>query len=39
MDDENKKDEQKVQANNNSIAVSGINIGGSVGGNITAENL
>ena len=35
MDDEQKKDESKVQADNNSIAVGGINIGGSVGGNIT----
>ena len=34
MDDEQKKDESKVQADNNSIAVGGINIGGSVGGNI-----
>ncbi|MEO5886791.1 MAG: AAA family ATPase, partial [Anaerolineales bacterium] len=34
MDDENKKDEPKVQADNNSIAVGGIHVGGSVGGDI-----
>src|SRR5215216_2187973 len=35
MDNENKGDQPKVQADNNSIAVGGINIGGDIRGNIT----
>jgi hypothetical protein len=35
MDSENKEDQPKVQADHNSIAVGGINIGGDLRGNIT----
>ena len=35
MDNENKEDRPNVQADNNSIAVGGINIGGDISGNIT----
>jgi len=35
MDNENKEDQPNVQADNNSIAVGGINIGGDISGNIT----
>ncbi len=35
MDDESKKNDPKVQAEDNSIAVGGINIGGNISGNIT----
>src|SRR5215207_2072943 len=35
MDNENKEDQSKVQADHHSIAVGGINIGGDITGNIT----
>jgi WD40 repeat protein/energy-coupling factor transporter ATP-binding protein EcfA2 len=35
MDNENNEDQTRVQADNNSIAVGGINIGGDISGNIT----
>jgi hypothetical protein len=38
MDHENSKYEPKVQADNYSIAVGGINIGGDISGNITIGN-
>src|SRR6266508_1174254 len=38
MDNENKEDQSNVQADNNSIAVGGINIGGNISGNITIGN-
>src|SRR5215211_4447049 len=38
MDNENKEDQANVQADNNSIAVGGINIGGDISGNITIGN-
>jgi hypothetical protein len=35
MEDENENNEQNVQADDNSIAIGGINIGGEVSGSIT----
>src|SRR5512134_290026 len=35
MDDETREDQPNVQADNNSIAVGGISIGGDISGNIT----
>src|SRR5215207_4748910 len=38
MDNENKEDQPNMQADNNSIAIGGISIGGDVSGNITIGN-